>query len=143
MFILLRVAPGDPVDAILGSGANEVSREILRNKLGLNEESRGHYHDEIVREVEEKFNKLISEDETPFYVADEKFNRSIGTYAGKKYTVEGDEWGDEDGSYDEYCQKFLPTDEDEELLKELFKKEWIEHRAVTQRMIDSGIGQLQ
>ena len=37
VFILLRVAPGDPVDAILGSGANEVSREILRNKLGLNE----------------------------------------------------------------------------------------------------------
>ena len=37
VFILLRVAPGDPVDAILGTGANEVSREILRNKLGLNE----------------------------------------------------------------------------------------------------------
>ena len=37
VFILLRVAPGDPVDAILGSGANEFSREMLRNKLGLNE----------------------------------------------------------------------------------------------------------
>ena len=29
VFILLRVAPGDPVDAILGSSADEVSREIL------------------------------------------------------------------------------------------------------------------
>ena len=37
VFILLRVAPGDPVDAILGSGANEVSRELLRDKLGLND----------------------------------------------------------------------------------------------------------
>jgi len=37
VFILLRIAPGDPVDAILGSGANEISREILRSKLGLNE----------------------------------------------------------------------------------------------------------
>ena len=37
VFILLRVAPGDPVDAILGSGADQVSREFLRNKLGLNE----------------------------------------------------------------------------------------------------------
>ena len=37
VFVLLRVAPGDPVDAILGSGADEVSREFLRNKLGLNE----------------------------------------------------------------------------------------------------------
>jgi len=37
VFILLRIAPGDPVDAILGSGADEISREILRYKLGLNE----------------------------------------------------------------------------------------------------------
>ena len=37
VFILLRVAPGDPVDAILGSGANEASRELLRFKLGLNQ----------------------------------------------------------------------------------------------------------
>ena len=37
VFILLRIAPGDPVDAILGTGANELSREILREKLGLNE----------------------------------------------------------------------------------------------------------
>jgi len=43
VFILLRVAPGDPVDAILGSGANEVSREILRNKLGLNESLTNQY----------------------------------------------------------------------------------------------------
>ena len=37
VFILLRIAPGDPVDAILGSGANEASRALLRFKLGLNE----------------------------------------------------------------------------------------------------------
>ena len=37
IFILLRVAPGDPVDAILGSGADEEARELLRVKLGLND----------------------------------------------------------------------------------------------------------
>ena len=37
VFILLRVAPGDPVDAILGSGADEITRATLRDKLGLNE----------------------------------------------------------------------------------------------------------
>ncbi|MED5485429.1 MAG: hypothetical protein VYE59_02300, partial [Candidatus Thermoplasmatota archaeon] len=109
----------------------------------LNEESRGHYHDEIVGEVEEKLNKLLSEDEIPFYVADEKFNRDIGTYSDKKYTVEGDEWDENDGSYEDYCEKMLPTDQDEETLKELFKQEWIEFRAPTKRMIESGIGQLQ
>ena len=36
IFILLRVAPGDPVDAILGSGADQEARELLRSKLGLN-----------------------------------------------------------------------------------------------------------
>ncbi len=35
VFILLRVAPGDPVDAILGNRANEIAREALRVKLGL------------------------------------------------------------------------------------------------------------
>ena len=37
VFLLLRIAPGDPVDAILGNRANEVAREALRIKLGLNQ----------------------------------------------------------------------------------------------------------
>tara|TARA_B100000700_G_scaffold328393_1_gene446054 strand:- start:201 stop:1220 length:1020 start_codon:yes stop_codon:yes gene_type:complete len=36
VFLLLRVAPGDPVDAILGNRANEIAKEALREKLGLN-----------------------------------------------------------------------------------------------------------
>ena len=35
IFIFLRIAPGDPVDAILGTRANELARESLRIKLGL------------------------------------------------------------------------------------------------------------
>ena len=35
VFALLRIAPGDPVDAILGTRANEIARESLRIKLGL------------------------------------------------------------------------------------------------------------
>ena len=35
VFLLLRVAPGDPVDAILGTRASEVARAALRTKLGL------------------------------------------------------------------------------------------------------------
>ena len=35
VFLLLRIAPGDPVDAILGTRANEFARESLRIKLGL------------------------------------------------------------------------------------------------------------
>ena len=36
VFFLLRVAPGDPVDAILGNRADSLAREALREKLGLN-----------------------------------------------------------------------------------------------------------
>ena len=35
VFVLLRIAPGDPVDAILGTRASELARESLRSRLGL------------------------------------------------------------------------------------------------------------
>ena len=35
VFLLLRIAPGDPVDAVLGSRANEIARAAMRSKLGL------------------------------------------------------------------------------------------------------------
>ena len=37
VFLMLRIAPGDPVDAILGNRASEAVREAFRIKLGLNE----------------------------------------------------------------------------------------------------------
>ncbi len=37
IFLLLRIAPGDPIDSILGTRASEVARDILRAKLGLNQ----------------------------------------------------------------------------------------------------------
>ncbi len=37
IFVLLRIAPGDPVDAILGNRADQVTREAMRTKLGLDD----------------------------------------------------------------------------------------------------------
>ncbi|MYJ59510.1 MAG: ABC transporter permease, partial [Synechococcus sp. SB0672_bin_6] len=37
VFLLLRVAPGDPVDALLGLRATPAAREALRVQLGLNQ----------------------------------------------------------------------------------------------------------
>ena len=37
VFLLLRVAPGDPVDAVLGNRADAIAREAMRAKLGLNQ----------------------------------------------------------------------------------------------------------
>jgi len=59
----LRVAPGDPVDAILGSGADEVSREFLRNKLGLNEPLINQYFSYIKNILHLDFGQSLSTQE--------------------------------------------------------------------------------
>jgi len=63
VFILLRVAPGDPVDAILGSGANEVSRELLRDKLGLSESLLSQYLSYINNILHLNFGESLSTQE--------------------------------------------------------------------------------
>ena len=47
VFVLLRIAPGDPVDAILGTRADEAARTALRLKLGLNQPLSNQYFDFI------------------------------------------------------------------------------------------------
>ncbi len=37
VFMLLRIAPGDPVDAILGNRADDLARNAMRERLGLNQ----------------------------------------------------------------------------------------------------------
>ena len=63
VFILLRVAPGDPVDAILGSGANDVAREALRNKLGLNESILSQYFNYLEKLIHFDLGKSLSNQE--------------------------------------------------------------------------------
>ena len=46
VFLLLRVAPGDPIDALLGTRAPEAARAALRHQLGLDQSlasQYGHY----------------------------------------------------------------------------------------------------
>ena len=63
VFVLLRVAPGDPVDAILGSGADSAAREILRNKLGLNESLLHQYFTYIINILHLNFGLSLSTQE--------------------------------------------------------------------------------
>ena len=63
VFILLRIAPGDPVDAILGSGANEASRALLRYKLGLNESLLSQYLSYINNILHLNFGESLSTQE--------------------------------------------------------------------------------
>ena len=63
VFVLLRIAPGDPVDAILGSGADEATREILRYKLGLNESLISQYFSYLNNLVHLNFGNSLSTQE--------------------------------------------------------------------------------
>ena len=112
----------------------EVDKEIL------NEESRGHYHDEIAREVQ-KLNGYLPEDcDVTLTIPHENFNREIGNFGGKNCYTTGEIFEGTDEEYAEYLKTVLPTPEDEEALKELFKLPWIEDKPMSPRQIASGIG---
>ncbi|MFY8148836.1 MAG: ABC transporter permease, partial [Prochlorococcaceae cyanobacterium] len=52
VFLLLRVAPGDPIDALLGPKAPEAARAALRSKLGLDQPllvQYGHFISHLLR----------------------------------------------------------------------------------------------
>ena len=63
VFILLRVAPGDPVDAILGSGADDIAREALRTRLGLNETIISQYFNYLEKLIHFDLGKSLSNQE--------------------------------------------------------------------------------
>ena len=112
----------------------DVDKEIL------NEESRGHYHDEIAREVE-KLNGYLPEDcDITLTIPHENFNRDIGNFGGKNCYTTGELFEGTDEEYAEYLKTVLPTPEDEEALKELFKLPWIQDKPMSPRQIASGIG---
>lgn len=109
------------------------------NKETLNEESRGHYHDEIVFEVE-KLSKYLPEGSTKLYVPHENFNRDIGSAKGQRFTTDGEVFVGSDEDWENYLYDVLPRSQDEEDLKELFKQEWIANKPMSARQIESRIG---
>ena len=97
------------------------------DKRLLNQEARELYRQEIVREVE-IINKSVPDGKTKLVVPDAKFHRAIGAHAGAEFTVDGREWKGP-GSYQSYLDTVLPTKEDDEVLAECFKQEWIAAKA--------------
>ncbi|MCH1541349.1 MAG: phenylacetate-CoA oxygenase subunit PaaI [Candidatus Poseidonia sp.] len=113
--------------------------DVVVDKEILNEEARGHYHDEITIEVD-KLNDYLPEGATPLYVPHENFHREIGKTKGQRHTVEGNPFEGSDDEWSAYMQAHLPTAQDEENLKEFFKQQWVAEKPLTARQIASGIG---
>ncbi|MBT4069918.1 MAG: hypothetical protein HOE79_01595, partial [Euryarchaeota archaeon] len=52
----------------------------------------------------------------------------------------GEEFAGTDEEWNAYLSSVLPTEKDEEDLKQLFKLEWVAEKKMSERQIASGIG---
>ena len=93
----------------------------------LNEESRGHYFEELKMEME-RINARRKDGEPELFIPSDKFNRSVGMYQGKKFDLHGEPFEGTDDDWSQYLHSMLPNDDDESQLQEYFKEEWIQYR---------------
>jgi benzoyl-CoA 2,3-dioxygenase component B len=97
----------------------------------INAVSRGQYHREV-QAIIDGLNRNIGPEQPKLFIPDEKFNRNIGDYAGKTYTVSGEPIEPE--KYEAYKKEILPSKEDEQFIINLEKdKGWIIDPEQTQR----------
>jgi benzoyl-CoA 2,3-epoxidase subunit B len=93
----------------------------------LNQHSRGLYQKEV-EDLNDKYNLLVKPGEPKLLIPSVKFNRKIGDYAEKAFTIEGKPIPASD--YANYLKANLPTKEDQALLKEIFAAgDWIAPKA--------------
>ena len=107
---------------------DERESDIEADREHLNEASRDLYFQEL-REEMRRISSARKEGEPELFIPSDKFNRGIGNYAGKNYTIRGEKFEGTDQEYQDYLISVLPTDEDEDkLMTEYMKQEWIEYR---------------
>lgn len=106
---------------------DEPERDDAPDTRKLNSMARGHFHDEVSRQVE-LLNRAIPaaypDANGGLYVPDMRFHREIGEHAGERYSVHGEPLSETE--YEDHLAEVLPTEEDREVLEECFKDEdWI------------------
>ena len=88
----------------------------------------------------EKLSGYLPEGSAPLFVPHENFNRAIGITKRSRHFTNGEEFTGTDEEWDNYLASVLPSDKDEEDLKELFKLAWVAEKKLSERQISSGIG---
>ena len=98
----------------------------------LNEHARELYRQEIQGLID-RLNNHVPEGEPKLIIPDVRFNRRIGLYKGQTFTVDGKPIEKE--KYKAYVESVLPTAEDREFLRGVFKEtDWI-----TAKKLDSWV----
>jgi benzoyl-CoA 2,3-dioxygenase component B len=104
----------------------EDKEDVQADKERLNDYARRQYYDECAKLVQQ-VNASISGDEK-LYMADIRFNRQIGEFAGKRYSVDGVIMDSD--LYAQHLKEVLPSEEDEKMLAEVFKQDdWVASKA--------------
>lgn len=107
---------------------DERESDIEADREHLNEASRDLYFQEL-REEMRRISAARKEGEPELFIPSDRFNRGIGNYAGKNYTIKGEKFEGSDEEYQEYLVSVLPTEEDEhKLMNDYMKQEWIQYR---------------
>jgi benzoyl-CoA 2,3-dioxygenase component B len=101
--------------------------EAAPEKRLLNQMARELYRQEISREVE-IINKSVPDGQPKLIVPASNFHRAIGPDVGAEVTIDGQPWKGK-GSYADYLASVLPLKEDDDVLAECFKREWIAAKA--------------
>jgi hypothetical protein len=102
---------------------DEHEATVPAEKEKLNDLARSHYMVESAKLIEQ-LNQLIPAGQPKLYAPDLKFNRSIGEYVGKTYSVTGELLPAD--VYARHVTEVLPTEADEKTLAEIIKgKDWV------------------
>ena len=102
---------------------DEHEATVSAEKDKLNDLSREHYMRES-QQLIDQLNQLVPADQPKLKAPDLKFNRSIGEYVGKPFSVTGELLSAE--AFQMHQQETLPTAEDEKILADIMKnKDWV------------------
>ncbi|MCH2436922.1 MAG: phenylacetate-CoA oxygenase subunit PaaI [Candidatus Thalassarchaeum sp.] len=98
------------------------------DRLHLNEASREFYFQEL-RDEMRRISTARIEGEPELFIPSDRFNRGIGKFAGKRYTLDGEMFEGNDSDWQAYLDEVLPSEEDEDrLMNDYMQQEWIQYR---------------
>jgi len=101
----------------------ETAEEPPKDLERLNEDARHQYYNEC-GEIINSLNRLIPSGQPKLYVPHAKFNRQIGEFAGKRYSVDGEPLSE--NVYQEHLKTVLPQAEDLQRIKIITKhNDWV------------------
>ncbi|HIN03942.1 MAG: hypothetical protein CXX73_03850 [Methanobacteriota archaeon] len=98
------------------------------DRLHPNEASREFYFQEL-RDEMRRISTARIEGEPELFIPSDRFNRGIGKFSGKRYTLDGEMFEGNDSDWQAYLDEVLPSDEDEDrLMNDYMQQEWIQYR---------------